>query len=282
MDETEDQIACKIAEIRAAAEPREKPERKAPNLPDRIYQGKTTSKVVQRRRPKIDLSNIYILDLLHWAFARECASIELPSAEIYNMHRRSVGIEYVLMERAKLGAKIDESRGTSDPHDDAEAVAACVQNIPAQLGGFKAAVTLAELARINSTPDYMPGAVPKWEPLRWAKNVPKGRTGKAEVFERVYLERKIPHPKNPAKTVTRRKMFDVMWVPCRQSPTRGEIACAREKYLQWWETVDYVRFALTNSGTLREAKLTHHMPPKRPWATHDRIVTHHIDKCAVS
>ena len=59
------------------------------------------------------------------------------------------GLEYVLLQRAALGCKVDggQHKMGSYTHPDAEVIAATVAGMPDSLGGIRMAIRVAELAR---------------------------------------------------------------------------------------------------------------------------------------
>jgi hypothetical protein len=103
---------------------------------------------------------------LEWAFRLEQAQLELPLPEDVTEEGFGFGLEYVLLQRAVLGCKIDggQHKIGGYTHEDAEVIAATVAGIPDSLGGKRMAIRVAELARAGLTPDWMPGAVPRCVP----------------------------------------------------------------------------------------------------------------------
>ena len=103
---------------------------------------------------------------LEWAFRIEQAQLELPLPPDVTEEGFGFGLEYVLLQRAVLGCKIDggQHKIGGYTHEDAEVIAATVAGIPDSLGGKRMAIRVAELARAGLTPDWMPGAVPRCVP----------------------------------------------------------------------------------------------------------------------
>ena len=91
----------------------------------------------------------------------EQAQLELPLPPDVTEEGFGFGLEYVLLQRAVLGCKIDggQHKIGGYTHEDAEVIAATVAGIPDSLGGKRMAIRVAELARAGLTPDWMPGAV---------------------------------------------------------------------------------------------------------------------------
>ena len=110
--------------------------------------------------------------ILDWAFRVEQAQLELPVRRGINEEGFGFGMEYVLIQRARLGCKVDggQHKIGSYTHADAEVVAATVAGMPDSLGGKRMAISVAELARDGMTPDWMPGVVPRCVPVETKQN----------------------------------------------------------------------------------------------------------------
>jgi hypothetical protein len=109
---------------------------------------------------------------LEWAFRVEQAQLELPPPRDVTEEGFGFGLEYVLLQRAALGCKVDggQHKMGSYTHPDAEVIAATVAGMPQSLGGIRMAISVAELARAGMTPDWMPGVVPRCVPLEIKNN----------------------------------------------------------------------------------------------------------------
>ena len=109
---------------------------------------------------------------LEWAFRIEKAQLELPLPENVTEEGCGFGLEYVLLQRAALGCKVDggQHKIGGFTHEDAEVIAATVAGMPDSLGGKRMAIRVAELARAGLTPDWMPGAVPRCVPVDIKRN----------------------------------------------------------------------------------------------------------------
>ena len=110
--------------------------------------------------------------VLEWAFRVEKAQLELPPRKDVSEEGFGFGLEYVLLQRAALGCKVDggQHKMGSYTHADAEVVAATVAGMPERLGGIRMAISVAELARAGITPDWMPGVVPRCVPVEAKSN----------------------------------------------------------------------------------------------------------------
>ena len=92
---------------------------------------------------------------LEWAFRVEQAQLELPPRKDVTDEGFGFGLEYVLLQQAALGCKVDggQHKMGSYTHADAEVIAATVAGMPDSLGGIRMAICVAELARAGMTPD---------------------------------------------------------------------------------------------------------------------------------
>lgn len=102
----------------------------------------------------------------------EQAQLDLPLPPDVTDEGFGSGLEYVLLQRAALGCKIDggQYKIGGYTHEDAEVIAATVAGTPDSLGGKRMAIRVAELARAGLTPDWMPGAVPRCVPTIVTQN----------------------------------------------------------------------------------------------------------------
>jgi len=192
---------------------------------------------------------------LEWAFRVEQAQLELPPPKDVTEEGFGFGLEYVLLQRAMLGCKVDggQHKMGSYTHPDAEVIAATIAGMPDSLGGIRMAIYVAELARAGMTPDWLPGVVPRCVPVETKQNQHGERATTIVVgIERVLHRR-------------RWRSIEVLACPVTWRPHPEQIAYARRGYDDWWQALDWVRDGLLAGGMLREVKLTSAMPKVRPW-----------------
>ncbi len=203
-----------------------------------------------------------VQQVLEWAFRTEKARLELPEPpDPERGEGLGFGLEYVLMQRAALGCRIDGGRYKPDSsaHEDAEVIAACVAGLPTSLGGLRMAIRIAELARAGMTPDWMPGAVPRCVPVETKRNQ--------------HGERSITIAVGTARVLSRGKWrtVELRACPVTFSPHPDQIAAAHRHYEQWWLALGWVRGGLIAGGMLRSIDVTDAMPKRMPWQrTKDR------------
>ena len=215
----------------------------------------TTSPRAGRGRPKRVMS---VQQALEWAFRVEHAQLELPEPpEPEREQGFGFGLEYVLMQRAALGCKIDggQYRMGSYTHEDAEVIAATVAGIPDNLGGKRMAIRVAELARAGLTPDWMPRVVPRCVPVEVKRN----QHGERATTIVVGTERVLSRGK--WRTV------EVLACPVTFSPHPQQIEAARRGYVEWCRALGWVREGLQAGGLLREFEMKDVMPRGTPWET---------------
>ena len=193
---------------------------------------------------------------LEWAFRVEQAQLELPPPKDVTEEGFGFGLEYVLLQRAMLGCKVDggQHKMGSYTHPDAEVIAATVAGMPQSLGGIRMAIRMTELARAGLTPDWMPGAVPRCVPAEMKRN----QHGERATTIVVGTER--------VKTRGKWRTVEVLACPVTWRPYREQIEASRRGYDDWWQALDWAREGLLAGGMLREVELTWAMPKVRPWS----------------
>jgi hypothetical protein len=204
-------------------------------------------------RPKRSMS---VQQALEWAFRVEHAQLELP--EPPDPEREDgfgFGLEYVLLQRAVLGCKVDggQHKIGSYTHEDAEVIAATVAGMPDSLGGKRMAIRVAELARAGLTPDWMPGVVPRCVPVEVKRNQHGERAATIVVgTERILSRGKL-------------RTVEVLACPVTYSPHPQQIEAARRAYSEWLFALGWIRDGLLAADMMREVNLTVAMPKIQPW-----------------
>ena len=193
---------------------------------------------------------------LEWAFRVEQAQLELPPRKDGAEEGFGFGLEYVLLQRAALGCKVDggQHKMGSYTHADAEVIAATVAGMPKSLGGIRMAIYVAELARAGLTPDWLPGVVPRCVPVETQQN----QYGERAATIVVGTER--------VKTRGKWRTVELLACPVTWRPHPEQIAYARRGYDEWWQALDWVRDGLIAGGMLREVEVTTAMPKVQPWS----------------
>jgi len=193
--------------------------------------------------------------ILEWAFRVEKAQLELPVRRGIDEEGFGFGMEYVLIQRARLGCKVDggQYKMGSYTHADAEVIAATVAGMPDNLGGKCMAIYMAELARAGMTPDWLPGVVPRCVPVGTRSNQHGERAATIVVGVERVLHR------------GRWRSVEILACPVTWRPHPEQITSARRGYEDWWRALDWVRDGLVAGGMMREVELAAAMPKARPW-----------------
>ena len=193
--------------------------------------------------------------ILEWAFRVEKAQLELPLPKDMSEEGFGFGMEYILLQRAALGCKVDgwQHKMGSYTNADAEVVAATLAGMPDSLGGKRMAIYVAELARAGMTPDWLPGVVPRCVPFETKTNQHGERASTIVVGTERVLSR------GKWRTV------EVLACPVTWRPHQEQIASARRGYEDWWHGLDWVRDGLVAGGMLREVAVTGTMPKVGLW-----------------
>jgi len=191
--------------------------------------------------------------LLKWAFGTENARLDFGSAAAMAGHDLPhFGTEYVMIERARLGCRVDGG-GHSDPHADADVVASVVAALDEGHGGRWMAIAVAEYARAGRVPDWMDGARPRCVPAQWRQHK-HGAYAQTELIEVIAY-------KHRGRKVRR----EVRCCPVIYTPTPSQIAAARRFYLTWWGALLDLAAALRAYGGLVAYDVSAAMPPLTPW-----------------
>lgn len=202
---------------------------------------------------------------LEWAFMTEYASLDLGD----NLSNTQVGVDtlYKLIQRNRLGFVRIDGGGKSMPHDDAELISASLTKLAIVSQNRSLALLVADCARLGRPVDWMEGAVPKIEPAEWKsrRGFSKGDMAKETVLRKYTIAKKVPHPRNPEKSITRKSKVEEAWCPCIWTTTLQEIETARQNYTQWVSALGWIRDDLIKSGDLETISLTDRLPVACPW-----------------
>jgi len=193
--------------------------------------------------------------LIEWAFRVEQAQLELPVPKDVVEEGFGFGLEYVLLQQAALGCKVDggQHKMGSYTHADAEVIAATVAGMPDSVGGIRMAISVAELARAGMTSDWMPGVAPRCVPMETKQNQ-HGEWANTIVVGTEWV-----------KTRGKWRTVEVLACPVTWRPHPEQIASARRGYEDWWQALDWVRDGLIAGGMLRDMEVTTAMPKNVPW-----------------
>lgn len=206
------------------------------------------------RAPRVGKLEVGVLELIEWAFQRERVGLDFNEIEKETGARPGVGVEYLMMEQAKLGCRV-QGGGSSPRHHDADMVAAALASMPEGQGGRRMAIEIAELARVGGRPDWMRGARIACEPVAWRASK-HGRYAHREQCRQI-------GQRWPAHQVTGRD--DGFWCPVSYSNSARDVAAARRRYLGWYGALLHLRHVLQVACPLTSFVVTDRLPDRAPW-----------------
>ncbi|MDO6483080.1 hypothetical protein [Shimia thalassica] len=226
---------------------------------------KLVSAAAAVRPIKGEQARVSILELINWAFQRECAQLDFcPISSITGARSQVRSMSAIIAEHERLGCHIDGG-GYSEPHPDADLVADAVSHLSEGVGGRRMAIQIAELARLGATPDWMPDAFPRVLPVETHTN----RHGtSAKTIDATSLG-DAGWPAQPRRNRKGVIVHDAVRVcPVTIRPSVNDIARARRAYLAWYGALLELRagFRLTDQlGALSAFLVTKEMPARTPW-----------------
>lgn len=214
------------------------------------------------RPSKICKQQISIMDLLYWAFVKECARIDFDEvANSSGGNRPGVDAIWSMMQAKALGCRPDGG-GRSDPHPDADIVASAVANLPEHIGGKRMSITIEELARANGAPYWYHDEAPRIHPVDTHTNAHGTRSIKRDAAQ-------LGSEGWPNYQVRGRKgnmvKREVEFCPVIIRPTVDQVARARRAYLAWWGALLELKATFQIYGNLSCWTVTDEMPARAPW-----------------
>ncbi|SMO98972.1 hypothetical protein SAMN06265173_14818 [Thalassovita litoralis] len=204
---------------------------------------------------------ISIHALLEWAFRRECARLDFAEDGESILGYGYASMTAMILRHEQLGCRIDGG-GRSEPHPDADAVAAAVSALPEARGGRRMAVWIAELARAGAVPDWMPDAAPRVYPVETHTNR-YGIRAKTEDAARLGAHGWPMQSRRNRKGQIVQEA--VLFCPVSVRPTVADIARARRSYLDWWGALHELRCSFQIYSGLSSFDVSCEMPPRAPW-----------------
>jgi hypothetical protein len=199
---------------------------------------------------------------LTWAFRDECASLDFGEIETLTGEASGFGMEYVMIEQARLGCRVDGG-GRSDPHSDAEVIASTVSALSIGSGGKWMANRIAECAQRSEGFEWGRGRVSKYVPVETRFNQHGERAKKAMAHEYDPQCGWQPWQRQNRKGKMVRAVS--YCTPVVFSPSGAQVAAWRRGYLNWWGALFEIANELNRFNGLSTITLTETMPPLRPW-----------------
>lgn len=207
--------------------------------------------------------SIDIWGLIVWAFQREAAQLDLAREGFAT--RCSEGFGYasmtaIIAEHEQLGCRVDGG-GRSDPHPDADLVAAALSILPEGCGGQRMALTIVEHARANTLPDWR--VETSIVPREWISNQ-HGHLAKTADAAGLGVSGW------PAQERINRKgvcVADaVKYCPVVVRGSAAVVASRRRQWLLFRTALLELRTTFQYGNDLTSWVVSDHLPPLRPWA----------------
>ena len=203
---------------------------------------------------------IGIWPLIVWAFQSECAQLDLDEGrDVIGGGFGYASMTSIIAQHEQLGCRIDGG-GRSDPHPDADLVAAALAVLPEGCGGRRMAVMIAEHARAGTTPGWHVRT--SIEPTRWDRN-PHGRYAMTADAQTLGLPGWDHQPRRRRNGGT--VLEPVKFCPVTIMGGPAQVAAARRTYLQWWSALLDLRATFQLGRDLSAWRVTDTMPPRQPW-----------------
>ncbi|SFY23347.1 hypothetical protein SAMN04244548_03184 [Paracoccus pantotrophus] len=198
-----------------------------------------------------------IQQALEWAFAVEHARIDFDETGAHEFDRPGVDTIWILQRHRELGCRVDGG-GTSEPHPDAQIIAAAVEALPIGVGGRRMALLVAECARARRVPDWGQRERFAVVPCGWDAT-DTGFTAH-EVKGDIWVWR-------DKHRIRRERRFPAC--PVSYTGTPASIAAARRTYLNWYGALLHLLSVLGYSSALSSVQLVDGLPKLSPWRKGD-------------
>ncbi|TNB88406.1 hypothetical protein [Paracoccus marcusii] len=197
-----------------------------------------------------------ITDALAWAFLTEKAVLDFDHYGAHEFDRPGVDTLWIMAERHKVGVTVDGG-GTSDPHRDAQVIAAAVEALPDHVGGRRMATQIAVLARARSAPDWGQGDRISITPCGWDWSDEKGCfvAGTAQIGSLWIWRDHRRHRREHVGQVC----------AISYTGTASMVAAKRRNYVAWCGALLDMWAMLSRPGMLDTIEITGALPTLAPW-----------------
>ncbi len=194
-----------------------------------------------------------IQQALEWAFAVEHARIYFDEWGSREFDRPGVDNLWILQRQRELGCRVDGG-GTSDPHPDAQIIAAAVEALPIGVGGRRMALLVAECARAGRTPDWRQDERRAVVPCGW-DCTDEGFSAHEEKGDRwIWRDRH-----------RNRREIRGVFCPVSYTGSAAELARRRREYLAWYGALLHLLAELSWCSALSALRLVDGLPELSPW-----------------
>lgn len=195
-----------------------------------------------------------IQQALEWAFAIERAQIDFDELGAHEFDRPGVDNIWILQRQHELGCRVDGG-GSSDPHPDAQIIAAAVEALPIEMGGRRMALLVAECARARRAPDWREDERRGIVPCGWDMT---------DDGEWLATTRKLPEQVyRVAKS--RKKTYRPELCPISYTGSASVLAKRRRDYLAWYGALLHLLGQLSWGDAFTAIRLVDGLPSVSPW-----------------
>lgn len=195
-----------------------------------------------------------IQQALEWAFAVERAQIDFDETGAHEFDRPGIDNLWILQRQRELGCRVDGG-GSSDPHPDAQIIAASVEALPIGVGGKRMALLVAECARARRVPDWHEEQCRSVVPCGW---------NMSEAGEWLAHTRKLA-PATFRDRRSRVKSYRPEICPISYGGSVQALAARRRVYLGWYGALLHLLADLSWCRAFTAIRLVDGLPALSPW-----------------
>lgn len=194
-----------------------------------------------------------IQQALEWAFAVERAQIDFDETGAHEFDRPGIDNLWILQRQRELGCRVDGG-GSSDPHPDAQIIAASVEALPIGVGGRRMALLVAECARARRAPEWRADERRAVVPSGWdcTDHGFKAHEVKADTW--VWRDRH-----------RNRREVRGMACPVTYTGSATVLAKRRREYLAWYGALLHLLSELSWCSAFTTLELVDGLPDLSPW-----------------
>lgn len=204
-----------------------------------------------RRAPVRDMT---IQQALEWAFAVERAQIDFDGTGAREFDRAGVDNIWILQRQRELGCRVDGG-GSSDPHPDAQIIAASVEALPIGVGGRRMALLVAECARARRVPEWRADERRSVVPCGWDMT---------DAGEWLAATRKLGSV-SFRDARCRVKVYSPVLCPVTYTGSAAALAHSRREYLGWYGALLHLLGELSRCRAFTALRLVDGLPDLSPW-----------------
>ena len=195
-----------------------------------------------------------IQQALEWAFAVERAQIDFDETGAHEFDRPGIDNLWILQRQRELGCRVDGG-GSSDPHPDAQIIAASVEALPIGVGGRRMALLVAECARARRAPEWRADERRAVVPSGWDMTDAGEWLARTRKLDSVTFR----------DARSRVKAYRPEFCPVTYTGSAAALAHRRREYLAWYGALLHLLADLSWCGAFTVLKLVDGLPDLAPW-----------------